>query len=162
MASIEVCTFFVGQVPISSMEQLGRQSKILYSFVNDSIASSYFYNMNEAEKTLYKSVNIHAINHQRTVFLNLVLPADSTSHYLLNILLGLTLGPWANSQLWGNLTQQEKKLHVILNFKTRFYLIISSVANLSLANRILTHIHRRWHQCAKLELIMQIKHEHEK
>jgi hypothetical protein len=74
------------------MEQLGRQSKILYSFVNDSIASSYFYNMNEAEKTLYKSVNIHAINHQRTVFLNLVLPADSTSHYLLNILLGLTLG----------------------------------------------------------------------
>jgi glutamate receptor, ionotropic, invertebrate len=44
----------VGQVPISSMEQLGRQSKILYSFVNDSIASSYFYNMNEAEKTLYK------------------------------------------------------------------------------------------------------------
>jgi glutamate receptor, ionotropic, invertebrate len=42
------------QVPISSMEQLGRQSKILYSFVNDTIASSYFYNMNEAEKTLYK------------------------------------------------------------------------------------------------------------
>jgi hypothetical protein len=42
------------QVPINSMEQLGRQSKILYSFVNDSIASSYFYNMNEAEKTLYK------------------------------------------------------------------------------------------------------------
>jgi hypothetical protein len=46
--------YFFLQVPITSMEQLGRQSKILYSFVNDSIASSYFYNMNEAEKTLYK------------------------------------------------------------------------------------------------------------
>jgi hypothetical protein len=49
-----ICNVFYCKVPITSMEQLGRQSKILYSFVNDSIASSYFYNMNEAEKTLYK------------------------------------------------------------------------------------------------------------
>ncbi|XP_065350646.1 ionotropic receptor 25a-like [Cloeon dipterum] len=56
------------QVPISSMEQLSRQSKILYGAMTGGIASDFFNNMYAAEKTLYKQWTAVVMNNDDATF----------------------------------------------------------------------------------------------
>ncbi|XP_059489229.1 ionotropic receptor 25a-like [Neocloeon triangulifer] len=56
------------QVPISSMEQLARQSKIQYGVMRGGIAETFFFNMNEAEKTLYRAWTAEVMNSDLPIY----------------------------------------------------------------------------------------------